>query len=210
VLNSECVLLGWSGQAMADAPAVTRGEEVDSRRAAWMAAAQAGDSGAYARLLRDCLPLIRAAARGRGVPPDSVEDVVQDVLLTLHRVRHTYDPARSFNAWLHAIADRRAIDHQRRQGRRRAREIHAPEVYDAHPDPQATAEHRVDMAGRAAMVAAALATLPPGQREAVERLALQDQSLAEASADTGRSKGALKVNLHRALKALRARLGTEA
>jgi len=45
--------------------------------------------------------------------------------------------------------------------------------------------------------------LPERQREAVQVLVLEEQSLTEAAAATRRSKGALKVNLHRALKALR-------
>ncbi len=56
----------------------------------------------------------------------------------------------------------------------------------------------------------AVAALSPGQREAVELLAFRQRSLAEAAAETGKTKGALKVNLHRALKTLRARfIGTE-
>jgi RNA polymerase sigma-70 factor (ECF subfamily) len=53
---------------------------------------------------------------------------------------------------------------------------------------------------------AAIAGLPPGQREAVEQMGLKERSLAEAASETGRNTGALKVNLHRALKALRGRL----
>ena len=45
-----------------------------------------------------------------------------------------------------------------------------------------------------------------GQRQAIEELALRERTLAEAAAATGRSTGALKVNLHRALKALRGQL----
>jgi DNA-directed RNA polymerase specialized sigma24 family protein len=56
------------------------------------------------------------------------------------------------------------------------------------------------------MLADAVATLPPGQRQAVELLALQERSLEEASGQTGRSKVALKVNLHRGIAALRRRL----
>ncbi|MEA2953447.1 MAG: hypothetical protein QOJ96_2967, partial [Alphaproteobacteria bacterium] len=98
----------------------------DVRRSAWMAAAQAGDSAAYERLLRDCVPLIKAVARRQGVFGDRTDDVVQDVLLTIHRARQTYDPARSFTAWLRVIAERRAIDLLRQTGRQGAREIHAP------------------------------------------------------------------------------------
>ncbi len=58
-------------------------------------------------------------------------------------------------------------------------------------------------------LAAAVARLPEGQRQAVEHLALRELSLAEASTMTGRSTGALKVNLHRALKALRAALSPD-
>ena len=83
---------------MAGAASGDAGQEADRRRTAWMAAAQAGDRAAYAALLRDCVPVVQAVARRQGVPPSRVDDVVQDVLLTLHRVRHTYDPARPSTA----------------------------------------------------------------------------------------------------------------
>ena len=76
----------------------------------WMAAAQGGDQAAYARLLRDIVPFVRALASRRHRAPDRVEDVVQDVLLTVHRVRHTYDPSRPFRRWLGAIVERRSIE----------------------------------------------------------------------------------------------------
>jgi len=175
----------------------------DQRRSALMAAAQAGDKTAYETLLRDVVPLIRAVARRQGVAPDQVDDVVQEVLLTIHRARQTYDPTRSFNAWLRVIAERRAIDLLRQSGRRGAREVHAPIAFENYADDGADPArglHQEDDAGR---VNAALASLPPRQREAVEHLVLNERSLAEASAETRRSKGSLKVNLHRALKALR-------
>src|SRR6185437_4716776 len=92
------------------------------RRTAWMVAAQAGDRRAYERLLADSIALIRAAARRSGVASDHVDDVVQETLLTVHRVRHTFAPARSYDTWLAAIAQRRAIDASRRRARRDRRE----------------------------------------------------------------------------------------
>ena len=79
-------------------------DETDGRRAAWMVAAQAGDRAAYETLLRDCIPFIQRVARGQGVPSDFVDDVVQETLLTIHQARQTYDPSRSFTAWLRTIA----------------------------------------------------------------------------------------------------------
>src|ERR1700733_12065090 len=66
----------------------------DLRRCAQMASAQAGDRSAYEALLRECVPLIKSIAGRQGVPADHIDDVVQDVLLTIHRARRTYDPAR--------------------------------------------------------------------------------------------------------------------
>jgi RNA polymerase sigma-70 factor (ECF subfamily) len=178
----------------------------DVRRSAQMAAAQAGDRAAYEALLRDCVPFIKAIAGRQGVPPDRCDDVAQEVLLTIHRARRTYDPARSFNAWLRVIAERRAIDLLRQLRRHGAREFHAPLAFESYPDDSADPARGVEQAQATGRVSKALATLPPSQREAVEALVLKEQSLAEAAVSTRRTKGALKVNLHRALKALRVRL----
>jgi len=177
----------------------------ERRRAAWMAAAQAGDRFAYERVLADSVALIRNVARHHRVPIDALDDVVQETLLTVHRVRHTYDPARSYDAWLAAIAGRRAIDMLRGHGRRQRRETHDDVALDqlaARDDASAESER----AQEASRLRAAIAGLPPGQREAVEQMGLKEHSLAEAASATGRNAGALKVNLHRALKALRGRL----
>lgn len=171
-----------------------------------MAAAQGGDALAYQALLRACVPFAAAAARRHGVPPDRVEDVVQDVLLTVHRARATYDPQRPFLPWLRAIAQRRAIDALRRRYRLAANEVQDDDATLAYPDGAGSADAQVDRTDQARILAVAVAALPPGQRQAVELLALQERSLDQASADTGRSKVALKVNLHRAIHALRKQL----
>ena len=108
--------------------------DTDLRRSTWMAEAQAGDNVAYQTLLRDCIPVIKTVARRRGVAAAHVDDVVQDVLLTIHRARHTYDPNRSFTAWLCVITERRAIDLLRRIRRQDLREVHAPLAFESHVD----------------------------------------------------------------------------
>ncbi|QNK00516.1 sigma-70 family RNA polymerase sigma factor [Dyella telluris] len=184
--------------------AVSVGDMQERQRASWMAAAQGGDRRAYEQVLAASVPLIRSVARRQGVSVDLLDDVVQETLLTVHRVRHTYDPSRSYDAWLAALAGRRAIDALRSHGRRGRREVHDDLAYDMHPDiDDATAAAEREQ--EAQRLHEAIASLPPGQREAVEQLGLKEQSLAEASAQTGRQTGALKVNLHRAMKALRTR-----
>jgi RNA polymerase sigma factor (sigma-70 family) len=179
----------------------------DHHWSALMAAAQAGDGAAYQTLLRDCVPVIKSVARRCRVPVDRVDDVVQDVLLTIHRARQTYDPGRSFAAWMSVIAERRAIDLLRRTRRQELREVHAPLEFEAHADETADPTQGIAHAEASGTVARTLETLPLRQREAVQHLVLEERSLADAAALTRRSKGSLKVNLHRALKALRG--GTE-
>ena len=179
-------------------------ESPDRRRAARMAAAQAGDRRAYEQVLAESIALIRATARRKGVAHDHLDDVVQETLVTVHRVRHTYDPSRSYDAWLTAIASRRAIDALRSRGRRDSRELHDDVALGSHSDPD-DAGTATESLQRARRLHAAIAELPPGQREAVEQLALRERSLSEVAELTGRNAGALKVNLHRALKALRER-----
>ena len=102
-----------------------------------MAAAQDGDRRAYERLLREIVPFVRSIARRRHSSADRVEEVVQDVLLTVHRVRHTYDPNRPFSHWVAMIAQRRSIDALRRRTRRDAFEISDPAAYETFADPGA-------------------------------------------------------------------------
>jgi RNA polymerase sigma factor (sigma-70 family) len=149
------------------------------------------------------VPIAAATIRRRGVPADRVDDAVQDVLLTIHRARASYDPARPFLPWLRAIAQRRAIDSLRSHYRGAGREVYDEDAYLAHPDTGPDADAGIGQADKARLLAEAILTLPPGQRQAVELLALGERSLDEAAGDTGRSKGALKVNLHRAIQALR-------
>lgn len=193
----------WNMRMVAKAAPQTRSAD-DLRRSRQMAAAQGGDRAAYEALLRDCVPLIKIFAARQGVAAEHVDDVVQDVLLTIHRARQTYDPARSFTGWLRVIAERRAVDLLRRFGRQRAREIHSPLAFESYAGETGDSMHIGDTAG-STRVKEALDTLPERQREAVQVLLLEERSLAEAAAATRRSKVALKVSLHRALKALRAK-----
>jgi RNA polymerase sigma-70 factor (ECF subfamily) len=170
----------------------------------WMRAAQSGDAAAYERLLRDVLPLVRAMLRRDGSSAADVEDMTQEVLLTVHRVRHTYDPARPFRPWLAAIVTRRRIDGLRRRIRVGRVEVSDDAAHETFADPGANEELEAVRAG--AEIGELLRALPPRQRAALEALKLRELSLAEAAAESGQSVGALKVNVHRALKALRALL----
>jgi RNA polymerase sigma factor (sigma-70 family) len=139
--------------------------------------------------------------------PDRREDVVQEVLLTVHRVRRTWDPRRPFSPWLATIAARRAIDLLRRRSRIERHEQHDELASETFADPAANNDDGEERS--LADLAPFLEALPVRQREALEALKLRGQSLQEAARSSGQSVAALKVNMHRAVKSLRRLLGTE-
>jgi RNA polymerase sigma-70 factor (ECF subfamily) len=194
------------GSRESPAPRAGEGEPDDARQRGvdWsilMAHAQVGERDAYRRLFEEITPYLRSLAARSHHNPSDIEDTVQDVLLTVHAIRHTYDPTRPFGPWLVAIANRRIVDRLRRQGRSRAREnpLNAEEY-----ETFASIDANLDEATSAARaLREAIHRLPPGQRQAVELLKLKELSLKEASAMTGMSVAALKVASHRAIKRLR-------
>ena len=168
-----------------------------------MQAAQAGDAEAYLELLRGITPRLRQIiSRQRGFAgTETVEDLVQDVLLSMHSVRATYDPHRPFMPWLLAILRNRLVDGARRYGRTAAHEVHVAELdvtfWKTGTNPDQATYRDPEVLHRA------IESLPAGQRQAIELLKLEEMSLKEASAASGQSIGALKVATHRAMAALR-------
>jgi RNA polymerase sigma-70 factor (ECF subfamily) len=175
-----------------------------------MRAAQAGDGAAYIRLLELITPRIRQIATRRlgFAGREIVEDLVQDVLLSVHTVRATYDPSRPFTPWLLAILRNRLVDGARRYARQAAHELLVEDL------DVTFAEARTNIQepeyGDPEALDRAIETLPSGQREAIVLLKLKELSLKEAAAVSGSSIAALKVATHRAMATLRRKLSAPA
>lgn len=162
--------------------------------------AQAGERTAYRRLLDEITPYLRSLVVKSHRDTNDIEDTVQDVLLTVHSIRHTYDPTRPFGPWLVAIAHRRIVDRLRRQGRARQ---HETPLEPEHETLAAAGTNYPEASIDSMAVRNAVERLPPGQREAIKLMKLQEMSLRQASATSGMSIAALKVASHRGLKNLR-------
>jgi len=178
------------------------GEISDDDLARLMQIAQTSDTEAYTQLLQEVtVRLRRIVRRYRSFLTDEdIEDLVQDILLSLHSVRATYDPRRPFMPWLLAITRNRLADGARRYARTSGREVNTDrlDVTFATENANKTADvfEKEELKN-------AIDNLPAAQRTAVETLKLREMSLKEASAVSGMSIGALKVATHRAMIALR-------
>jgi len=180
------------------------GTRADGTWSALMARTQDGDGAAYRRLLEEITPYLRSLAVKHRALSGETEDAVQDILLTLHTVRHTYDRSRPFGPWLLAIARRRIVDRLRHRGRiAMAETALGPE----HETIIATRPNLYALLSGRRGLRHAIERLPPAQRQAVLLLKLRGLSLKEAASESGMSVAALKVASHRGLRALRVMLG---
>jgi len=122
---------------------------------------------------------------------------VQETLLAVHNQRHTYDPGQPLTAWVHAIARYKMIDLLRRRAGREA--LHEPLDDDAlfAASDEGAREARRDLA-------VLLGQLPDRHRLPILHVKIEGMSVAEAARVTGMSESAVKVGIHRGLKALAA------
>lgn len=178
-------------------------EHGENELAAWMRAAQDGNHAAYDRLLKRLAMGLRPIIRHKRpfLQPADVEDIVQDILLSLHAVRSSYDPDRPFMPWLMAIVRNRMADAARRYARRADNEVDGGEFPETF-SPVETKDLQGDLIDEEA-VALAIDALPAGQKKAIEMLKVRGLSLREASTASGLSIAALKVAVHRAVHSLR-------
>ena len=165
----------------------------------------AGDAAAYHAFLQELSAHLRAFMRKRLARlPDEVEDLVQESLLAVHNQRHTYDAAQPLTAWVHAIAKYKLVDLLRRRAKRDLLTNPLDEDSDllSSSDSEA-AEARRDL-GKL------LEQLPDRQRLPIVHMKLEGLSVAEAARLTGMSESAVKVGVHRGLKALAAMIRGDA
>lgn len=163
----------------------------------WMAAAQGGDAKAYRTLLSALRPWLLSYFRRR-LPGADVEDLVQMTLLSLHEKRHTYDPASPFMPWIAAVARHKLIDLVRKTGRHVHVELDEDLMGDGGDLPAELAARDVE---------ALLKALPADQARAIRLHKLNDLSVDEVSAATGKSASNVKVLVHRGLKKLQSLVG---
>ncbi len=181
-------------------PVPDRSEE-EQRWAAWMARAQGGDREAYTKLMSELADVVEAflhARFGGARESDFLEDCVQEAMLALHRVRHTWDRRLPFRPWMFAIVRHKVIDLLRRQAVRRTEPEAAEEPERLSHDPSL----RIDGARL-------LAALEPPYREALVLTKLEGYSLEEAAARAGVSASAMKTRVHRAVQLAQRQLREE-
>jgi RNA polymerase sigma-70 factor (ECF subfamily) len=167
----------------------------DARWSALMASAQAGHEADYRVLLAEMSQVITRYLLSRIGSQHFVDDCVQETLIAIHQARHTYDPHRSFRAWLFAIVRHKAIDALRKQ------KVQQSTAQRYHADSDALSP--VGHVENDAMSGRLIDSLSVQHREAITLTKLLGLSTTEAAAQLSISESALKVRVHRATNKLR-------
>ncbi len=167
----------------------------------WLMLGLGGDTTAYHHFLKDLSAHLRAFFRKRLFQlTDDVEDLVQETLLAVHNQRHTYRPDQPLTAWVHAIARYKLVDLLRARAKREA-------LTDPLDDElELFAASDTDTADAKKDLGKLLDTLPERQRLPIVHVKLEGLSVAETAQRTGMSESAIKVGVHRGLKALAAKI----
>jgi RNA polymerase sigma-70 factor (ECF subfamily) len=190
-------MLGFPAVAMEVVMDTAPLSAVETRLRTALKAGLAGDARCYRDFLEELGACLRSYLRRRlQQAPADVEDVLQETLLAIHNGRHTWDPSQPLTPWLYAIARYRLIDHAR--SRRRREDMNLP-LEDA-GELLAAADHEPAQAGHD--LGRLLQQLPDRHRLPIQLVKVEGLSVREAAIRTGMSESAIKVGVHRGLKAL--------
>jgi RNA polymerase sigma-70 factor, ECF subfamily len=174
---------------------------IEERLRSLMLQSLAGDASSYHVFLDELATHLRSFLRKRLARlPEEAEDLVQELLLAIHNQRHTYDAKLPLTAWVHAIARYKLIDLLRRRSRSEMLNdsLDDGENLFAAPDSEA-AEARYD-------ITKLLEQLPDRQRLPIQFVKIEGGSVSDTAKRIGMSESAVKIGIHRGLKALAARI----
>lgn len=158
---------------------------------------QEGDAVSYEQLLEEISDFLVAYLRKRIFNPDYIDDLIQDVLLALHKARHTFDSSKPFFPWFLSIVNYKIIDYFNEQKRSNGLsfEDHFYEL-----DMSDSFETNIESKW---MIESVLSDLSPVYRDLLKSVKLDGYSIKEASILLGLSISNVKTSIHRALKQLK-------
>jgi RNA polymerase sigma-70 factor (ECF subfamily) len=173
-----------------------------------MAQAQSGDKKAYAQLLQEVIPLVQGFLSSKLSNSEDVNDVTQEVLISIHKASKTYDPSRPFKTWLFAITRYRLNDFLRNVYAKKEKGT------DVNLDDEVNKifDHRgyADSYDNIDYLYKILQELPEKQRKILTLLKIDGYSVRETSIALGMSESAVKVNVHRTIKDIKIKYAKDA
>ena len=165
-------------------------------------AALAGDNESYRKFLNEVSNWLRKVLTRKIFNSGDVEDVVQEILVSIHKARHTYDGQRRLIPWLNAIATYRLKDYLRAHyAQKNDKKVNIDEVFDLEDENVVTEDDTPNE-----NITKAIDRLKDKQKEIINLMYFQELSVKEVARKLNMSESAVKVTAHRAYKILREKI----
>lgn len=179
---------------------VTKTTTSYSQQTEWMLAIRdQRDKAAFAALFDHFAPRLKGFVMRGGAPAAQAEDVVQDVMLTVWRKAHLFDPERAqVSSWIYQVARNRQIDVIRKEARPMPEALKAEE-----PEHEPDASQVLGLEQETDVLRKALAGLNPAQREMIEKAYIGELSHSDIAEETGLPLGTIKSRIRLGLERLR-------
>ena len=168
---------------------------------AMMRLALAGDKQAYSGVLLETARFLRPFLAKRLSHHSELDDLLQEILLSIHKARHTYDGDRPYKPWVFAIAKFRLLDHLRAHYADHLH--HAVELSDVENN---LFEDVTETSLSYESIREDIHLLPQKQATILQMMHHEGYTAKEVAAKIGMSESAVKVSAHRAYKVLRKKL----
>ena len=160
-----------------------------------------GDQRAYASLLKETARFLRPFLAKRLSVTNEVDDLLQEILISIHKARHTFDGKRPYKPWVYAIARFRLQDHLRAHYSDQLRHaVELSEVEDILP------EYVTETAFSYESIREEVQKLPEKQATILQLMHQEGYTAKEVAEKLGMNESAVKVAAHRAYKILRNKL----
>ena len=170
-----------------------------------IARARRGDRDAFADLYQRYLPMIYAYVRAKVFDDHDAEDLTEQVFLRAFQALSRYrGRGWPYSAFLYRVARNLLVDHIRR-----SRPVLPAEAVEAYPDPTPSADEALIQREERLRLQQALDRLPADYQEVIRLRLLMSLPTTTAALWLGRTEGAVRVLLYRAMQALRRELGVE-
>ncbi len=170
----------------------------DASLSSLMHQAQQGDKQAYSRLFLKVTPMLRSFISQKINNPNDMEDIVQEILISLHKAGHTYDANRPFEVWIYTIARYRLNDHLRSYYKNAALK---EKIQDEHEHFTGNTDVTPDMEMDES-INELIAALPEKQRIIITMMKVEGYTAKETAEKVKMTETAVKVAAHRVYKKL--------
>lgn len=161
----------------------------------------AGDKKAYGILLMHSARLLRPYLTKRIYNRQDIEDVLQEILISLHKAKHTYDGGRPYEPWLYAIANYRLQDYLRKHYNDPIKNAGEIEEIENIADEDVT---KIDFSYE--YISEEIDNLSGQQPKILKMIHNEGYTAKEVAQKIGMTESAVKVAAHRAYKILRKKL----